>query len=48
MPCDLEAFFTQNVKVEEGFDRTEGMLEGLGAGWTASFLAKITPRVLDI
>ena len=38
----LEAFWTQNVKGEEGFDRTDSMLEGLGAGWTASFLAKIS------
>ena len=30
----LEAFRTQNVKGEEGFDRTDSMLEGLGAGWT--------------
>ena len=29
----LEAFWTQNVKGEEGFDRTDSMLEGLGAGW---------------
>ena len=36
----LEAFLTQKVKGEEGFDRTDGMLEGLGAGWTAFFLAK--------
>ena len=28
----LEAFWTQNVKREEGFDRTDSMLEGLGAG----------------
>ena len=39
----LEAFWTQNVKGEEGFDRTDSMLEVLGAGWTASFLAKIHP-----
>ena len=26
---------------EEGYDRTDSMLEGLGAGWTVSFLAKI-------
>ena len=39
----LEAFWTQIVKGEEGFDRTDSMLEGLGAGWTASFLAKIDP-----
>ena len=37
----VEPFWTQNVKGEEGFDRTDSMLEGLGAGWTASFLAKI-------
>ena len=37
----MEAFWTQNVKGEEGFDRTDSMLEGLGAGWTASFLAKV-------
>ena len=41
----LEAFWTQNVKGEEGFDRTDSMLEGLGAGWTASFLAKIYPSL---
>ena len=39
----LEAFCTQNVKGEEGFDRTDSMLEGLGVAWTASFLAKIYP-----
>ena len=39
----LEAFWTQKVIGEEGFDRTDSMLEGLGAGWTASFLAKIYP-----
>ena len=37
----LEAFWTQKVKGEEGFDRNDSMLEGLGAGWTASFLEKI-------
>ena len=37
----LEAFWTQNVKGEEGFERTDSMLEGLGAGWTAPFLTKI-------
>ena len=41
----LEAFWTQNVKGEEGFDRTDSMLEGLGAGWTASFLAKNYPSL---
>ena len=39
----LEAFWTQNVKGEEGFDRTDSMLELLGAGWTASLLAKVYP-----
>ena len=39
----LEAFWTQKEKGEKGFDRTDSMLEGLGAGWTASFLAKIYP-----
>ena len=41
----LEAFLTQNVKGEEGFDQTHSMLEGLGAGWTASFLAKFYPSL---
>ena len=41
----LEAFWTQNVKGEEGSDRTDSMLEGLGAGWTASFLAKVYPSL---
>ena len=39
----LEALWNQKRKGEEGFDRTDSMLEGLGAGWTASFLAKIYP-----
>ena len=34
----LEAFWTQNMKGEEGFG---SMLEGLEAGWTAFFLAKV-------
>ena len=41
----LETFWTQEVKGQEGFERTDSMLEGLGAGWTASFLAKIYPEV---
>ena len=41
----LEAFWTQKVRREEGFDRTDSMLEGLGAGWIASFLAKIYPSL---
>ena len=31
--------------LKEGFERTDSMLEGLGAGWTASFLAKVYPKV---
>ena len=30
---------------EEDFDRNEIMLEGLGEGWTASFLSKIYPSL---
>ena len=41
----LETFWTQKVKGEEGFERTDSMLEGLGAGWTASFLAKVYPKL---
>ena len=41
----LEALWTQNVRGEEGFERTDSMLEGLGAGWTASFLAKVFPAL---
>ena len=41
----LEASRTQNVKGKEGFDGTDSMLKGLGAGWTASFLAKIYPSL---
>ena len=40
-----ETFWTQKVKGEEGFERTDSMLEGLGTGWTASFLAKVYPKV---
>ena len=32
----LETFWTQKVKGEEGFERTDSMLEGLGAGWQKS------------
>ena len=42
----LEVFWTQNVKGEKGFDRTGSMLEGLRAGWTASFLAKVYPLTI--
>ena len=41
----LEAFWTQNVKRQEGFDPTDSMLEGLGAGWTASSLANVYPSL---
>ena len=41
----LEAFWTQKVRREEVFDRTDGMLEGLEAGLIASFLAKIYPTL---
>ena len=41
----LETFRTQKVKEEEGFERTDSMLEGMGAGWTASFLLKIYPKL---
>ena len=40
----LETFWTREVKGQEGFERTDSMLEGLGAGWTASFLAKFTRK----
>ena len=41
----LETFWTQEVKGQEGFERTDSMLKGFGAGWTASFLAKVYPKV---
>ena len=41
----LKTFWTQEVRGEESFKRTDSMLEGLGAGWTASFLAKVYPKV---
>ena len=41
----LETFWSEKVKGEEGFERTDIMLEGLGAGWTASFLAKVYPKL---
>ena len=41
----LKAFWTQNVKGEESFDRTDSMLEWLGAGWTASFSAEVYPSL---
>ena len=33
------------MKGQEGFERADSMLEGLGAGWTASFLVKVYPKV---
>ena len=33
------------MKVEEGFERNDSMLEGLGAGWIASFLAEVYPKL---
>ena len=41
----LETFWTQEMKGQEGFERLDSMLEGLGAGWTASFSAKVYPKV---
>ena len=41
----LETFWTSEMKGQEGFERTDSTLEGLGAGWTASFLAKVYPKV---
>ena len=41
----LETFWTQVMRGEEGFERTDSMLERLGTGWTASFLAKVFPKV---
>ena len=41
----LETFWTQEMKGQEGFERTDSMLEGLRAGLTASFLAKVYPKV---
>ena len=41
----LETFWTHKVKGEEGFERTDSMLEGLGVEWTASFLANVYPKL---
>ena len=41
----LENFRTQKVKGEEGFERTDSMLEELGTGCTASFLANVYPKL---
>ena len=43
----LETFWTQKVKGEEGFERTDSMLEGLGAGWTESSLNR-KPLLADV
>ena len=37
----LEAFWTQNVKGKEGFDRIDSMLKRLGAGWIAFILVAL-------
>ena len=39
----LEALWTGNERGEEGLERTDSMLEGLGARWTSSFMAKSYP-----
>ena len=39
----LETFKTHNVRGEEGFERTDSMLERLESGSTASLLAKVYP-----
>ena len=44
----LETFWTQEVKGQEGFERTDSMLEGLGAGWTASLFGKSLPESLAL
>ena len=41
----LEAFWTQNVRAERGFEKTDSMLEALGALLTTSFLAKVYPAL---
>ena len=41
----LEIFWTEKVKGEEGFEQIDSMLKGLGAGWTASFLAGVYPKL---
>ena len=41
----LKTFWTQKVKGEEVFERTNSMLERLGAEWTASLLAKVYPKL---
>ena len=41
VPDNPLGILVQNVRGEKGFERTDSMLEGLGAGWTASFPVKI-------
>ena len=43
MPDNTRGVLDENVIGEEVFEMTDNMLEGLGARWTASFLAKIYP-----
>ena len=45
MPSYPGSFLDTESKGKEGFDRTDSMLEGLGSGWTASFLAKVYPSL---
>ena len=45
MPSYPGSFLDPESEGGEGFDRTDSMLEGLGAGWTAYFLAKIYPTL---
>ena len=47
MPDYLGDLLDPEVKGEEGFERADSMLEELGAGWTASFLAKVYPKFFD-
>ena len=44
----LEACWTQNLRDEEGFERTDSMSEGLGAGWTRPSWQKSTRDSLVI
>ena len=43
----LEAFWTQNMRGDEGFEGTDSILERLGGGWTASYLLKNYPGLSD-
>ena len=44
----LEVFFMKNARGEDSFERPDSMLEGLVAGYTASFLAQNLPRTLSV